>query len=304
MTKPVLAFLGIGLMGAPMARNLLKAGYPLRVWNRTRAKAEALVPFGAVAAESAAAAAAGAEIVLTMLESGTVVEDLILGAGKVCEALPPGSLVIDMSSIEPARARAIAERLGEGGIGFLDAPVSGGTIGAEQASLAIMVGGDTQDFARAQPVFAAMGSATYVGPSGAGQLAKLCNQAIVAGTVTLIAEAMLLASAAGVDPAAVRAALKGGSADSKILQNQGGRMIDRNFMPTGTVGIVNKDCGNILAEARALGLTLPVSQRVGELFQQTVSHGKANYDHIGVLLELERINPGKRLGGGPDKTPA
>jgi 2-hydroxy-3-oxopropionate reductase len=303
MTKPRLAFLGIGLMGAPMARNLLKAGFSVRVWNRTRAKAEAMAPLGAKVVATAADAAAEANIVITMLDNGAVVETVLLGSGGIAEALATGSLVIDMSSIEPARARGIADRLRERGIGCLDAPVSGGTIGAEQASLAIMVGGEATDFARAEPVFAALGRATHVGAVGSGQLAKLCNQAIVATTVAVVAEALLLAAAAGIDPGAVRAALKGGSADSKILQIQGGRMLDRDFLPTGTTRIVHKDCANVLAEAKALGLSLPVSERVTELFCRAMEHGKADLDHIAVLLELEAMNPGKRLGSKTDRLP-
>ena len=214
MSKPRLAFLGIGLMGAPMASNLLNAGFPVTVWNRTRAKAEALAGQGAIVAQSASAAAANAEIVIDILESGSVVEDVIFGAGKVADALAPGSLVVDMSSIEPARARAIGAALGKRGIGFVDAPVSGGTLGARDATLAIMAGGTAADYERARPVLQAMGRPTHVGPIGSGQVAKLCNQAIVATTVLAVAEAMLLAASAGIDPAAMREALRGGSADS------------------------------------------------------------------------------------------
>ena len=301
MTKPRLAFLGTGLMGAPMALNLLKAGFPLAAWNRTRAKADALAPAGARVGATPAEAAKGAEVAITMLEGGAAVQQVLLGADGAAAALAPGALVIDMSSIEPARAREIGAELGSRGIGFVDAPVSGGTVGARDGSLAIMAGGSPEDFARAAPVFAAMGRATRVGPVGAGQVAKLCNQAIVATTVAVVAEALLLAASAGLDPAAVRDALRGGSADSKILQNQGGRMLARDFRPTGTAKIVHKDCANILAEARALGLTLPVAERVAALYAETLQDGMGDLDHIAVLLELERRNPPRRLGDRPDQ---
>lgn len=303
MSKPRLAFLGIGLMGAPMATNLLRAGFPVTVWNRTRAKAETLATLGATVAESAAAAVAAAEIVIDILESGSVVEAVILGSGGVAQSLPPGGIVIDMSSIEPARARRIGGRLAEHGIGFIDAPVSGGTSGAREGTLAIMAGGSAANFERAKPVLETMGRVTHVGPTGSGQVVKLCNQAIVATTVLAVSEAMLLANSAGIDPAAMRAALRGGSADSGVLRNQGSRLLARDFRPSGSTKIVHKDCVNILAEARSLGLTLPIVQRAADMFTAAMEHGSADYDHTSVLLELERMNPGKRAGTKPDQFP-
>ena len=304
MTKPRIAMLGTGLMGGPMARNLLKAGFPVVAWNRTAAKAEALRSAGAEVAARAAAAATGADIVITMLESGTVVGDVLFESGKVASALKSGTLVIDMSSIEPRQAREHAERLRELRIGYLDAPVSGGTAGAEAGTLAIMAGGSTEDFARAKPVFEAMGRPTHVGPAGSGQLAKLCNQAIVAITVGAVSEALLLAAAGGADPAVVRQALMGGSADSPILRNQGQRLLERNFVPGGAARMVHKDCKNILAEARTLGLRLPLAERITELYAALAEHGGADYDHTAVLLELERMNASKRVGDKPDRLPA
>jgi len=303
MTKPRIAMLGTGLMGGPMARNLLKAGFPLTAWNRTAAKAEALRPAGAEIAASAAAAVAGAEIAIVILESGAIVGEVLFEAGKVADALKPGTLVIDMSSIEPRQARDHAARLRQRSIGYLDAPVSGGTAGAEAGTLAIMAGGSAEDFARARPVFEAMGRPTHVGPAGAGQLAKLCNQAIVAITVGAVSEALLLAAAGGADPAVVRQALMGGSADSPILRNQGQRLLERNFVPGGSARIVLKDCNNILAEARSFGLRLPLAERIAEIYAALAEHGGADYDHTAVLLELERLNGGKRVNDRPDRLP-
>ena len=301
--KPRLAVLGTGLMGGPMARNLLKSGFPLAAWNRTRSKAEALAPAGAEIAPSAAAAVAAAEIAIVMLESGAVVDEVLFESGKVAETLKAGALLIDMSSIEPRQARSHAERLRERGIGYLDAPVSGGTAGAEAGTLAIMAGGSAADFGRARPVFEAMGRPTLVGPAGSGQLAKLCNQAIVAIAVGAVSEALLLAAAGGADPAVVRQALMGGSADSPILRNQGQRLLERNFVPGGAARMVQKDCRNILAEAQRLGLRLPLCECIAALYGALAERGGADYDHTAVLLELERVNGGKRVTDAPDRLP-
>lgn len=302
MTKPRIAFLGTGLMGGPMAANLLKAGFPVTAWNRTLAKAEALRPAGATVAASAAAAAEGADTVITMLEGGPVVET-VLFEGGVASALVRSALVIDMSSAEPQRARAHAERLAALGIGYLDAPVSGGTPGAKAGMLAIMAGGTEADFERAVPVFSAMGRATRVGPAGAGQLAKLCNQVIVSVTMAAVAEALLLASAGGADPAAVRQALSGGFADSRILQIHGGHMLERSFIPGGPAWTIRKDGRTILAAAREFGAAVPMAERANQLFEQLCAHGGEKYDSAAVILELERLS-GKRLGAELDRLPS
>jgi 2-hydroxy-3-oxopropionate reductase len=302
MSTPRIAFLGTGLMGGPMVTNLLKAGFPVVAWNRTLAKAEALRPAGATIAPGAASAAEGADVVITMLESGPIVETLLFDT-HVVVTLKPGALVIDMSSAEPQRARAHAERLGALGMGYLDAPVSGGTPGAKAGTLAIMAGGSEPDFERAKPIFAAMGRATRVGPAGSGQLAKLCNQIIVSVTMAAVAEALLLASAGGADPSAVRQALTGGFADSKILQIHGGHMLERSFIPGGPAWTLRKDGRTILAAARELGITLPMAERAAGLFEQLCAHGGEKYDSAAVLLELERLS-GKRLGTKPDRLPS
>jgi 2-hydroxy-3-oxopropionate reductase len=302
MTERI-AFLGIGLMGAPMAANLLKAGFAVTAWNRTRAKAEALAAHGATVAASAAEAARGADIVIAMLTDGPAVEAVLFGAAGAATALRQGALVIDMSSIPPATARSHAGRLAKLGIAHLDAPVSGGTVGARDGKLVIMVGGGADTFARAQPVFAALGKPTLVGGSGAGQLAKLCNQAIVGITIGAVAEALLLAAVGGADPVAVRQALMGGFADSRILQEHGQRMLNRRFLPGFAIGNQVKDLDTVLAAARDAKLSLPLAERVTELFKHLAAQGGAGYDHSGLLLELEMRNAPARLGSGPDTLP-
>ena len=284
--KPVIAFLGIGLMGAPMARNLLLAGFPLRAWNRTRQKAEILKAEGAVICDTAAEAVAGADIIITMLSDGRAVSDLILTQNLIA-SMQAGALMIDMSSIKAVEARTHAGALRAAGIGHLDAPVSGGTRGAEAGSLAIMAGGDAGLFARAEPVFAAMGRAVHVGPDGAGQIAKLANQAIVGITIGAVAEAMLFVEKGGADPAAVRNALTGGFADSTILQQHGQRMTEGDFVPGGTAHTQHKDMTNVLEEAAALSLTLPLTQEVLSRYETLITKlAGGDKDHSALYLEL------------------
>ena len=303
MTERI-AFLGIGLMGAPMASNLLKAGFPVTVWNRTPGKVETLRAAGADVSSSAADAVRDADIVITMLTNGPAVEEVLFGAPKVIAAIRKGALVLDMSSIPPATARDHARRLAALGIAHLDAPVSGGTGGAQNGKLVIMVGGPAADFARAEPIFAPLGKPTLVGGSGAGQLAKLCNQAIVGITIGAVAEALLLAAAGGADPAAVRQALMGGFADSRILQEHGQRMLNRRFLPGFAIANQVKDLDTVLDAARQAKLDLPLAARVTELFRQIADAGGGGYDHSGLLLELEKRNPPARLGTIPDKLPS
>jgi len=303
MKLPNIAFLGIGLMGLPMATNLLNAGYPLKVWNRTKAKAEALEDWGAEVCDSPAAAVKDADIIITMLENGPVVDDVLFGSGAA-QACAANSLVIDMSSIPPEMAKEHAKRLQALNVGYLDAPVSGGTVGAEQATLSIMAGGEKSHFEQAKPVFNVLGkAATYIGPSGSGQLAKCANQAIVGITIGAVSEALLLAAEGGADPEAVREALLGGFASSRILELHGQRMIDRNFMPGATSRVQLKDLRTILDTAHAQNLTLPLSQRVYDEYLNMVSKGMENCDHSGLLLQLESINQPARLGDGETTAP-
>lgn len=298
-----IAFLGIGLMGRPMAANLLAAGHRVTVWNRSPGKTASLVEAAAREAASPAEAAAGADIVITMMSDGAAVGEVLFGPGGAGPALAEGSLVIDCSSIEPARARDHAERLQAQGVGALDAPVSGGPSGAEAASLAIMVGGSEPDYARGEPVLRQLGRPVRVGPAGAGQMAKLANQIIVGLEIAAVAEALLLASQGGADPAKVREAMTGGFADSPILQIHGKRMLDRTFRPGGMVRMHLKDFRNIVSEAEACGLELPFSRTARDLFQSLADRGGGGYDHSAILLELEHRNPPARLGDAPDVLP-
>lgn len=290
--KPIIAFLGIGLMGEPMARNLLKAGYEVQAWNRTRAKAERLAPAGARIAGSAALAAQGATVVITMLDNGTVVDDVLFVQGAAT-ALAPGALVIDMSSIKPREARDHAQRLGALGLRHIDAPVSGGTLGAQAATLAIMAGGDEQVVAAAMPIFDALGRALRVGPHGAGQLAKLANQMIVGITIGAVSEALQLAAAGGADPALVREAIRGGFAGSRVLEVHGERMLGRDFAARATATVQLKDMNNALDAAAGAGnYRLPITSLLRDLYASLCEHGGAGVDHGGLFLEIERINAG------------
>lgn len=284
-----LALLGTGLMGAPMTRRLCAAGLDVTVWNRTRAKAEALVAAGARVADTPGAAVQAADVTITMLEHGDIVEELLFAHG-VADALPHGSLLVDMSSIRPAQARAHAAALAERGVAHLDAPVSGGTVGAEAGTLAIMAGGDAADFERARPVFAPLGRATHVGPHGAGQLAKLANQMIVGITIGAVAEALLLAERGGADPAKVREALRGGFADSRILEVHGQRMVERDFAKRAAITVQLKDLRNALATGAELGFDAPITQLFEQLYSAAADHGWPDADHAGLWLELARRN--------------
>lgn len=273
-----------------MSRNLLKAGHQLTVWNRTRARAEPLLQDGARIAENEADAVAGAEIIITMLSDGFASGALIENTG-VQKSLSEGAIWIDMSSAKPEHARQQAETLEKLGFGHLDAPVSGGTKGAEAGTLAIMAGGKAGTFDRSRTVFETMGRPVHVGPSGAGQLSKLANQTIVAVTISAVAEAMLLAEQGGANPAAVRAALKGGFADSVILQQHGERMTTANFEPGGLTKFQVKDLNNTLDEAASLGLELPATESVRDRFQHFIdAMDGGDKDHSGLYLELKARN--------------
>lgn len=285
-----IAFLGTGLMGAPMARNLLRAGHEVTVWNRTRAKATALAGDGARVAGRPEDAVAGAELVISMLSDGPATASVQADAA-VRSALPEGAIWVEMSSIKPNEARAQAADLATLGVDHLDAPVSGGTRGAENATLAIMAGGSETIFERAGDALSAMGRPVRVGPSGAGELAKLANQTIVAITLSGVAEAMLLLEEGGADPAAVRDALKGGFADGTILQQHGRRMSERNFEPGGLSWVQVKDLDNILEEATGLGLGLPMTDAVRTRFIRLCEQlGGADLDHSALYLELRDHN--------------
>lgn len=284
--RPTIAFLGTGLMGLPMAQNLLRADYPVRAYNRTAAKAAPLAKSGGLICATPAKAASGSQIVISMLTDGPTTAGVMLSE-DMDPALREGQLWIDMCSAKPGEAQAQAAALEKLGIGHLDAPVSGGEKGAQDATLAIMAGGTAEAFERAMPVLQAMGRPVHVGPAGSGQLAKLANQAIVGCTIAAVAEAMLLLQKGGADPAAVRAALKGGFADSTILQMHGARMTTGNFQPGGASANQLKDLDNALAEAESLNLTLPATQSVRDRFVALCEtlDGK-DLDHSALYLEL------------------
>ena len=288
--QPKIAFLGIGLMGNHMARNLLKAGYGLNAWNRTISKAEALAVDGAQIAQTPAEAVKDADYVITMLSDGPTVRDMFFTNG-LCQQMKAGACLIDMSSIKASEAREHATEMRATGRGHLDAPVSGGTKGAEAGSLAIMVGGTEEVFAKAEPVFMPMGRPVRVGPDGSGQLSKLANQTIVAVTIGVVAEAMLLAEKGGADPAAIRDALKGGFADSVILQQHGERMTTGNFEPGGLTKFQLKDINNALEEASHHGLTLPLTEQIQQRYDVLTNEmDGADTDHSAIYLELLRQN--------------
>ena len=284
-----IALLGIGLMGDPMARRLCQAGHEVHVWNRTAAKAQALAACGALPHPLATQAVAHAEVVITMLENGAVVHEVLFAQGAA-KAMPTGSLLIDMSSITPAQAREQAAQLQALGLACLDAPVSGGTLGAEQGTLAIMVGGQASDVARAGPVFQALGRATRVGPHGAGQLAKLANQMIVGITIGAVAEALLLCEKGGADMAQVKEAISGGFADSRILQVHGQRMVARDFAPRARMTVQLKDLKNATATAQDIGFDAPITRLFESLYSEGIAHGLGDLDHAGLFMELARRN--------------
>ncbi|OWV82808.1 NAD(P)-dependent oxidoreductase [Rhizobium sp. R693] len=284
-----IAFLGTGLMGAPMARRLLRSGFAVTVWNRNRAKAQDLVRDGAVVADTPAEAVRRASVVLTMLTDGKAVEDVLFKQGAA-EALDAGAVVIDSSSISPDAAREHALKLAERGISHLDAPVSGGVVGATAGTLAIMAGGDAALIDELADVFAPLGRVTHVGPSGCGQLAKLGNQQIVAITIGAVAEAMLLVEAGGGSREAFRRAIRGGFAESRILDVHGQRMVDRDFGTAGPSKLQLKDLNNIMATAGSLALTLPLTEAVRAEFAEFVEHSGGETDHSGLLLQLEEKN--------------
>ncbi|MDX1739625.1 MAG: NAD(P)-dependent oxidoreductase, partial [Alphaproteobacteria bacterium] len=251
MTK--IAFIGIGLMGLPMAKNLLSEGYSVYAWNRTISKATPLQSLGATICEDAADAVRHADVIITMLENGPIVSEILLSQ-QVQDAYRTGQIVIDMSSIPPKMARQHSQKLAEFDVQHLDAPVSGGTKGAADATLTIMAGGNRAVFDRCIPIFKAMGRATYIGPDGCGQLAKCTNQVIVGNTIAAVAEGLLLAAAGGADPVAVREALSGGFADSRILQEHGKRMLEGNFQPGGKVTTQLKDLNTALEAVKDIDL--------------------------------------------------
>jgi 2-hydroxy-3-oxopropionate reductase len=279
-------FIGLGIMGRPMAGHLLAAGLPLTVHSRSPGPVDELVAAGAARAGSPAEVARASDVVITMLPDTADVVEVI---GALVPALAPGSLVIDMSSIDPGPARGLAAAVAAAGSAMLDAPVSGGEQGAIDAALSIMVGGDDAAFARAEPILALMGAnIVHVGPSGAGQVTKACNQLVVGATIEAVAEALLLAERSGVDAAKVREALMGGFAGSKILEVHGQRMLDRTFQPGFRIRLHRKDARIVEDAAAAAGSPVPSFAVVAKQFQRAVDAGDGDLDHSALFRELDR----------------
>lgn len=275
MTIRRVGFIGLGIMGGPMAANLLAAGYELTVWNRTAAKTEPLAAAGARVAGSPAEVAAASEVTFTCVTASADVEAVVLGPGGVIEGATPGSIVVDCSTIAPATARKVHARLAERGVAMLDAPVSGGDVGAKAGTLAIMVGGDAETFERALPVLRAIGKTiVHVGPPGAGQVVKLCNQ--VAGGLNLLAmaEAISLCRRSGVDPEKMLEVVSAGAAGSWMLQHLGPRAVAGDFAPGFMVDLMQKDLGLVLEAAHETHTPLPGSALVRQLFEMLQARGR------------------------------
>jgi len=287
-----ISFIGTGLMGFPMSKNLLKKSLDLKIFSRTIEKAKPLEEFGAKVVNSLSEAVIESDIVFTMLTDDDAVEN-VLGNAQFLNNLKPSSTVIDMSSIKPKIASKYGKLLKEKNINFLDAPVSGGTIGAEEGSLAIMVGGEQKVFDNVFDILKIMGNPTLVGPIGSGQVSKLANQIIVGVTIGAVAEAITLCEKAGVDANNFIKALSGGFADGKILQNHGKRMIDKDFTPKGKVSTHLKDMNNILECANDLSTQLPISNLIQSMFKSLVDNGNSNDDHSALYKEIEMLNRSK-----------
>jgi 2-hydroxy-3-oxopropionate reductase len=282
-------FVGLGVMGRPMAANLLAGGHALFLHSRSGVPRE-LTDRGGVACAGGREVAARAEVVFTMVPATADVEAALFGPGGVAEGLSPGKVVVDTSSISPAATRDLAARVRGLGCEYVDAPVSGGEIGAREATLTFMVGATEAGFERVRPLLALLGrSATHVGPNGAGQVAKVANQIVVALTIEAVGEALLFASKAGVDPAKVRQALMGGFAASRVLEVHGARMIERRFEPGARIELHQKDLELALAGARELGLALPGAAAAQQLFNACRALGGARWDHSAMVKALEAL---------------
>jgi 2-hydroxy-3-oxopropionate reductase len=300
-------FIGLGIMGRPMALNLRRAGHALAVWARRPEATAALTEAGAEVCASPAAVAARSEVCFTMVADTEDVEQVLLGTGDsgmepVIAGAQPGSVVVDMSTIAPSATRRIAERLASAGIAMLDAPVSGGEQGAIDGTLSIMVGGPAATFARVRPLFERMGRhIVHVGDQGAGQVCKACNQVLVGHTIAGVAEALLLAEASGVDGAKVREALLGGFANSRILEVHGQRMLDGDFAPGFKARLHQKDLRIVLEAANELGLALPGAAQVQQGLNALVGQGDGELDSAALYQVLKRLNGGDSTH--PDRDP-
>jgi 2-hydroxy-3-oxopropionate reductase len=285
-----IGFIGLGIMGAPMAGHLLRAGHQLYVFTRGKVPQE-IAESRATQCLNASGVAERADIIITMVPDTPDVADVLFGKNGVAEGLTAGKVVVDMSSISPVETKEFAKRIEELGCHYLDAPVSGGEMGAKNASLSIMCGGKSDVFERVKPVFERMGkNITLVGAVGDGQTCKVANQIVVALTINAVAEGLLFAARAGADPATVRQALLGGLATSRILEVHGERMVNRTFNPGFRIALHQKDLNLALASAKSLGLALPATSVAQQLFSGCVSHGGAAWDHSGMVQALEKLS--------------
>jgi len=286
-----IGFIGLGIMGKPMALRLVRAGFPLTVHNRSREAVDELAGEGAEAATSPREVAERSDVVVTMLPDSPDVEAVVLGAEGVIEGVTDGMLLIDMSTIAPATTRQVHEALAERGVEAVDAPVSGGEPAAVDGQLSIMAGGSEEAMARAKPIFDELGKATtHIGPPGAGQVAKAANQVVVALTIQAVAEALTLAEKADVDPARVREALLGGFAQSKILEAHGEKMLEDRFEPGFRIALHRKDVGIALDTARDQGVALPATAQVAELFNALIAQGSGGLDHSALVTLYRQLS--------------
>ena len=284
-----ISFIGIGLMGFPMAKNLLKSGFNLRAYNRSQDKADRLKEFGAEISTSIKDVVTNSDAIITMLTDDAAVEK-VMGSDEFISNIKEGATVIDMSSVNPVITKKYFKILKEKNINYLDAPVSGGTIGAEEASLAIMVGGDEETFKQCYDLLKILGNPTLVGPVSSGQISKLANQIIVGVTIGAVAEAVTLCEKSGTNPNKMIEALSGGWADSKILQTHGKRMISKDFSPKGKTTTQLKDMTNIINAGKAVDTHLPISSLIKEMYQDLVADGHGNTDHSSLYNAIEKIN--------------
>jgi 2-hydroxy-3-oxopropionate reductase len=280
-----IGFIGLGVMGKPMARNLIAAGYDVTAYSRTRASIDEVE--GATPADGPREVAAQSDLVVTMLPDSPQVEEV------VTELLPgasEGSLLVDMSTISPVVTRELAERAAQRGVGYVDAPVSGGDVGAREATLSIMAGGSDEDFERAKPIFEALGKTiTHVGPVGAGQVVKACNQVVVALTIEAVSEALVLGSKAGVDPGTIIRVLSGGLAANRVMEMRGRNFLEHDFDPGFRIDLHHKDINIALATAREYGVAVPATAAVGEMLQALRTRGQGDRDHSAILTLIEDL---------------
>jgi len=289
-TKPSLGLIGLGIMGRPMARNLLRAGYAVVVHDTNLAAVDEIAAEGALAETTPRGVAAAVDVLITMLPDSPQVREVYLGPGGAFEALRPGWLAIDMSSIAPSTARELAERAATAGAEMLDAPVSGGDKGAIAGTLSIMVGGTEAAYERALPILSAMGrTIVHVGPAGAGQVVKVCNQVVVAVVIEAVAEALVLGAKAGVDPGRIADVLQGGLAATKVLEMRRENMLTGRFDPGFRIRLHLKDLKNALELARETDVALPAAAQVEQLMRAMVAAGRADYDHSGLVTLVEDL---------------